>query len=80
MKRVVLRIAVPMGVYLVLEWLFAYASQTEGLFSPKGLPNIDVVGLGAAYMAVRLFVHATVPVLLGLALAKCSPASRLSDR
>jgi hypothetical protein len=68
MKRALLRIAVPMGVYLLLEWLFSYATQTEGLFSPRGMPNVEVVAVGAAYLAARLFVHLAVPMMISLTL------------
>jgi hypothetical protein len=62
MKHTLRRYALPVGVYLLLEWLFAYVTQTEGLLTPGGRPNLDVLAIGAAYLGTRLVVLGCLPV------------------
>jgi hypothetical protein len=62
-------IALVLGTYLLLEWLFAFMSQAEGLVNPAGRPNLEVVALGIAYLGVRLVVRGILPSAVALLIA-----------
>jgi hypothetical protein len=58
------RVALPLFAYLLLEWLFAYVTVAEGLVTPRGRPNLDVVAIGAAYLALRITVRLAAPSIV----------------
>jgi hypothetical protein len=62
-KRALVRLAVLVGAYGLLEWLFAFMTQVEGLVSPKGAPHLGVIALGGAFLALRLLVRGAAPSL-----------------
>ena len=64
------RVAIPLAVYLLLEWVFARVTLSDGLLTPGGLPNLGVVAIGAAYLALRIFVHLGLPVVAVLAVVR----------
>lgn len=55
--------------YLLLDWAFAFASESRGLLSPDGSPHAEVVVLGLAYIGARIALRFAVPALLAYAVA-----------
>ena len=72
MKRTLKRLAVAAGIYLLLEWLFAYVTWAEGLFSPRGAPNTGALVLGVIYLGTRIVVRWVGPWVIGVAIARGS--------
>ena len=70
MKRTLIRGAMVLGAYLLVEWLFAYLSLTEGLVTPRAVPNVGVVGLGALFLALRFVVRVVLPASLVFSLVR----------
>ena len=70
MKRALMRGGALLGAYLLVEWLFAYVSLTEGLVTPRAVPNVGVVGLGALFLALRFVVRGVVPASLVFSLVR----------
>jgi hypothetical protein len=62
-------VAILLGAYLVLEWLFAFASQAEGLVSPAGNPNLGLIAIGIAYLGLRFAVRLLLPIVASVLLA-----------
>jgi hypothetical protein len=54
-------VAVLAGSYLVADAAFAYVTRTEGLLTPGGSPNLDVLALGAVYLGVRIVARLVGP-------------------
>ena len=63
------RVAIPIVVYALVEWLFAYVTVAEGLVTPRGSPNLDVVAIGCAYLAIRIVVRVVLPGVIAFAIA-----------
>jgi hypothetical protein len=49
------------GVYLLLEWGFAYVTAVEGIITPRAAPRMEALAIGAAYLVVRVFVRLVLP-------------------
>jgi hypothetical protein len=70
MKRPLLRGALLLGAYLLVEWLFAYVSLADGLVTPRTVPSLAFLGLGAIFLALRLVVRVIVPASLSFSLIR----------
>jgi hypothetical protein len=55
------------GVYLVAGWVFEHETDTLGLLSPGGSPNVGVVGLAVLYILLRVTVRFAAPMVVALA-------------
>jgi hypothetical protein len=68
-RSILRRVVLPLAAYALLEWLFAYVTVAEGLVTPHGKPNLDVVAIGCAYLGVRIIVRVLVPGLAAFTIA-----------
>jgi len=57
-----------LAAYLVVGWIFAWASRTRGLLSPGGSPHVETLALGVLYVLLRVAVRFGVPALVAGAL------------
>ncbi len=64
--------------YVGLGWLFEYVSQVRGLLSPGGMPNVDLVILGGAYLLLRVTVRFGVPLVVAGLVARTVAAKLLA--
>ena len=69
-RTVLFRMALPFGVYVMVEWLFAYVTFADGLVTPHGAPHLGVAALGALYLGLRIVLRLVGPGWLVFVLAR----------
>jgi hypothetical protein len=72
-KGWMLRLVLPLGLYLLVEWLFAYVTLTDGLVTPHGTPHPGVIALGVLYLGLRLGMRLLFPAAAVVVLARKVP-------
>ena len=60
-------LSVIFGVYLVAGWVFEHETDTLGLLSLGGSPNLGVVSLAVLYLLLRVTVRFAVPMVVAVA-------------
>ena len=68
-SRALRRIAALLVAYLVLGWVFAFATRSRGLLAPGGSPHLDMVALGVVYLVARFAVRFGLPGLVAYLIA-----------
>jgi hypothetical protein len=74
------RVAIPLAIYALLEWLFAYVTATEGLVTPRAALDPTLLAIGGAYLAVRIAVRVLLPGVAAFALARAAAERALARR
>ncbi len=70
MKRTLVRLGSFFGLYLFLEWFFAYVTRSAGLVTPRGASHhLDLFAIGAVYLIARMVVRFLLAPILAYRLA-----------